>query len=918
MPPYAATRRNGICRGSLYKQHLSVAIPPSMTSTSFHGGVESNERRSKSHDYCALIGNTLSSYPSLHSYYRGDFPISEVRIVGASAWNPQTQNNSSSSSSGGLFKRKNDTSGSSTPNQNSTSFRIVTYAGTHLYCSAPTLSDRDTWLAALHSGLEASYALYHETLLPSKNTCIKVEKEQEHYSSLSSPSQQLLTPPPKQIQLQTHRSIPASPTPSSSSSNAMMSKYCISCGKAAYSIPTSSSNSSTNTLNTSTTSSSNTNSSNTSTNTNSSTTKSSSFSSSSKYIPFCPSSAPLPQYGIEFRTDLCQSCLTSQGILSHVTSLVGLYASHAHERAALQAAQKMAVQTVERAMQEELHHPKIIPSLSSSLPSSPPLLSQTTHHSSNPSMEDLGGSWTTISSSEKSSRSKSPTSLPPKSKSSSPPPPPTTTNNNIPSVASSTWLHLPPPDVGTKALLCLIQTPGFATFRRRARTLEVQCRRLEQGTIGGASEFLELLADTTNYANLHHNSSEMVMGGNVAQLKKEAFKVAGDMSAAIKLLSEHALPSVKVGDASEFFMGNELLAMILEFMVDLCEEGELAAVAFFWPQLRHIHLRMLPAKDADALVRVELMEDFLLTVCARFSVHLGLELVWGLIADLEESLQDVNVSAICRARRFPVIRFVCEMESTLFGFDGGWGGGILSLRGILSPSEHQGNLIRDAVAVLQLHRRYSGHHLSRSVRVERLKREAERDFGQTNDITPTIAGDNPMEIREKANFFRLQLQYAKRLGDIAEKLRFMDVDKRSAALEKELNALNQGKMGGDPLSRAEDGLSLVVRLPSKEGHVFRSKERTPILLLMEVLRPDVDECDESDMEETIETIDEEKNERAENSTNPPPPPPIEIPNSSSDQDVEKSPKPLKRSSVIKRGSSTPKGKLFFKKMKTFA
>eukprot|EP00957_Ditylum_brightwellii_P193159 14708056-Ditylum_brightwellii.AAC.1 len=54
-------------------------------------------------------------------------------------------------------------------------------------------------------------------------------------------------------------------------------------------------------------------------------------------------------------------------------------------------------------------------------------------------------------------------------------------------------------------------------------------------------------------------------------------------------------------------------------------------------------------------------------------------------------------------------------------------------------------------------------------------------------------------------------------------------------------------MGGDPMNIVSDfssggmsGLSNVVNVPSTEGHVFRSKERTPVLLLMEILRDEDD------------------------------------------------------------------------------
>ena len=899
MAPYAATRRNGICRGSLYKTHLSVATPPNLSNAKNFNG-DMNERRSKSHDYCALIGNTLSSYPDVQSYYRGDFPTTEVRIVGASAWNPPARkgSNAKTSERSGISTSSSNQSSSSLPSSSSSSsFRIVTYAGTHVYCSAPSLADRDTWLAALHSGLEASYALYHETLLPSSRHSniqndMNSEERKLHYSSLSSPSQRILTPPSKK---------------STSLLNSLNAKHCVSCGKPAKNYIQPSSNPYTSSSISSSASSA----------------FSTSNNSNKKEILYL-SSTPLPQYGMECRADVCRSCLFSQGILSHVTSLVGLYASHAHERAALQAAQSMAMHTVEKALQEErelilqqqahekAYHEKQLKSSSSVS------LKKKEDEKNNSDINDthLGGSWTTIASTDNSAGSNNHStasdmkhtnmngaSTSSKVSNSSQQNQNNSDNENttfspilskhlhviadhnsaikpLTPSTSNAWLHVPPTDVGTKAILSLIQTPGFATFRRRSRALEVHCRRLELGSIAGAAEFLELLADSASFAAAFTNKSRRqqqssntasssqnntaqdivseelgVVGGrtvmdDISALKREAFKVAGDMNAAIKLLESHALPSSRIGDATQFLMANEMLATIFEFLLDLCEDGELGAVAFFWPQLKHIHLRMLPAKDADALVRVELMEDFLLTVCSKYSVHLGLELVWGLIADLEESMEDPNASYACRSRKFAVMRFVCELESTLFGFEGGWGGGSLSLKGLLSPSEDQASLTRDAIAVLQLHRRYSGHHLTRSVRVEKLRIEAMQGFTpKDNSDEKTALNLNNKEQKAAANFFSAQLEYAKKLGDIAEKLRFMDVEKRSAALEKELELMNNGMLGGDPICRAGDGIASVVRLPYKEGHVFRSKERTPVLLLMEVLRP---ESNENNMEETEE------------------------------------------------------------------
>jgi hypothetical protein len=105
----------------------------------------------------------------------------------------------------------------------------------------------------------------------------------------------------------------------------------------------------------------------------------------------------------------------------------------------------------------------------------------------------------------------------------------------------------------------LVQTPGFATYRRCSRALEVQCRRLEQCNVGGAPELLKLLANLVSRnarVSVHGlgdvGSYEQAVNQN--HLKREAFKVEGDMSAAIKLLVDYALPSMIMTSPEDHWM----------------------------------------------------------------------------------------------------------------------------------------------------------------------------------------------------------------------------------------------------------------------------------------------------------------------------------------------------------------------------
>jgi phosphatidylinositol 4-kinase len=160
----------------------------------------------------------------------------------------------------------------------------------------------------------------------------------------------------------------------------------------------------------------------------------------------------------------------------------------------------------------------------------------------------------------------------------------------------------------------------------------------------------------------------------------------------------------------------------------------------------------------------------------------------------------------------------------------------VSLRGMLSPSQHQAMLLRDAMSLLQVWRRFGSHSLSRSVRLDKLKADALETVG----YSPTAA-DNARfraSIAKNAHYFKSHINFACKLGDIAEKLRFTKPEHRSEALVKELTEINaSGKvLGGDPLNRCSDGqFQMTVHIPINEGHVFRSKERTPVLLLAELV-----------------------------------------------------------------------------------
>jgi hypothetical protein len=82
-------------------------------------------------------------------------------------------------------------------------------------------------------------------------------------------------------------------------------------------------------------------------------------------------------------------------------------------------------------------------------------------------------------------------------------------------------------------------------------------------------------------------------------------------------------------------------------------------------------------------------------------------------------------------------------------------------------------------------------------------------------LPPSQSSLEALWVAQNANYFLSHLSFTRRLGDVAETMRFMAVEKWAGALEKELNLLNSsGGMGGDPLNRIHDNLIRVVRVPN--------------------------------------------------------------------------------------------------------
>jgi hypothetical protein len=655
--------------------------------------------------------------------------------------------------------------GASAMSDDPTAFRVVSDQGSHLLCSTPTRSCRDVWLSALYAGLE--YRLQP----PSTTTMASCSNSNGSNVVITTTRHDPTQPRLSRVRPKLRGSILQK-----------SQRYCHSCGKLER-----------------------------------------------LEFPLSPNAAPLPQYGIEERVDLCYRCDLAQAMVDHCHWLEELYQTQHQEQNAMLQARHMIVTKLQA---ESLHQ-------------------NDDHNDDNGSSMQQNDNPTTTQQQKQ------------------PPPNHLERDEHGRLLPKSHTLQLQP--LSHNLVEQVLDSPRGLTLQRLSPTLKSLCVQFQQGMIG-VLEFMELLEHAMG-----------IRDPAMAELKKQAFRVAGDMGTALKLLYEQCLPpdpsysSSEDGlldtksshhhtDASTDPNANsiELLQCILEFFLDLVEEGELSTLAFFWPQISNIHLQMLPPQDTTSLQKIELLEDFLLTVGSKYSVHLAIELVWSHVADLEDALSgNHTTTATCGLRKSAVLRFLCELESLLFDFDGGWGGGSVTCGQYLSPSNHQIDLLKASMDRIQMYRLAAEQdRLSRSHRLHKLQSPTQQTI-----TSPELMAQEALRIAKNADYLSCHLAFTKRLCDIAEMLRFLPLSDRASALETELAKLNaSGAMGGDPLNRIKRGAhdhTRVVRVPISEGHVFRSKERTPVLLLVETL----DEGAE-DSQELEEVIKESSQEEPPQSTTP--------------------------------------------------
>ena len=290
---------------------------------------------------------------------------------------------------------------------------------------------------------------------------------------------------------------------------------------------------------------------------------------------------------------------------------------------------------------------------------------------------------------------------------------------------------------------------------------------------------------------------------------------------------------------------------------------------FYLPQLAHVYYRCLPPRDADAAVRVTLVEEFLLKTSRR-SFRFALRLAWMLVAYLEDR-------GAAPARRPHVLRLLVELEAAAaYASSQGTSGDPWALRrdaisaaamSRRGPGSGEASPFAGAVALellprvppwLALELRRASSALRRAV----AKALATLGVAPAEPVVDLSAPESPGgKAKQYFETDRLgsssdydvppddvlarEMRFVRAMCDVAEAMRSVEHSNRPARLKKELEALpRRTPLAHSPINATyvvtESGarslhLGRVARIPPNEGHVFKTKARAPTLMLLETV-----------------------------------------------------------------------------------
>ncbi|CAM9538891.1 unnamed protein product, partial [Phaeothamnion confervicola] len=294
---------------------------------------------------------------------------------------------------------------------------------------------------------------------------------------------------------------------------------------------------------------------------------------------------------------------------------------------------------------------------------------------------------------------------------------------------------------GARAAVAKINQVRNAATKFHSSSLQVGLGLLEKGKIT-QHEFSELVRAEQRFqrdeaANRVHALRMGALGS-----------VGDDMLGLIKLLHDSA--------QSEQFNAHDFY-FIVQALHDLAAK-DLDLIDFFWPQVVHTHYLLVPAPTFEAVLKVELLEDFMLALCLQ-SVHLAVKLIWwvaGYLDDLGRRGRPLDADSDACGKQVCLIRLALEVEDTVItattaprsggggsggrSSGGGGGGGSGSVcaadggedgdeeggvrlerrvfRQLLKPTGAQSSLIADQLLLLQQLRRAVSHEFALTYRAK--------------------------------------------------------------------------------------------------------------------------------------------------------------------------------------------------------
>lgn len=262
------------------------------------------------------------------------------------------------------------------------------------------------------------------------------------------------------------------------------------------------------------------------------------------------------------------------------------------------------------------------------------------------------------------------------------------------------------------------------------------------------------------------------------------------------------------------------------------------------------------------MLQLEALEEFIVQVCTRSSVHIALRVVWSMMGYYEDTLQLAAPMALL-AKRARIIRLTLHVEAAVRGFVTELNPEILHIFTI--PSEAQLDLIRREWVLVHNCR---CHPLLRPFppMTALTKRLATWEKGGKKPLTnlppaphgvvsppppptmeaPTTPPSTSTSTSNSSNTnninnafsFAIEMKFVKELTDVAESLRHVDIPLRRETLRASLQRIQKDyKDVYFPITRDYGAMPRIIRVCVDEGAVFRSKARVPVLMCFEVMRP---------------------------------------------------------------------------------